>query len=224
MRAVAAGGFHVVALEGDGTVVTWGSYPYSPVVPSGVPAGLTNVVAVAASAFLGMALAPDGSPCAMAHLADQNIPAGDTARFIMAATGAGPLSYQWQFNGTNLLGANQAWLILENVQTNQSGNYSVVVSNPLGTVTSSTGVLTVQGPPVATPHFTTSGGKIFVSNGQFHVSIDGAAGTQIVLLESEDLVKWTPLQTNTLPEGGLQWLAPVGASNCYFRLSPISNP
>ena len=53
-----------------------------------------------------------------------------------------PLSYQWQFNGTNLAGAESDTLTLTNVQSSQSGNYSVILSNAAGT-NSAASVLTV---------------------------------------------------------------------------------
>ena len=41
-------------------------------------------------------------------------------------------SYQWQFNGTNLLNATNATLTLPNVQTGNQGTYRVVLSNGAG--------------------------------------------------------------------------------------------
>ena len=42
--AIAAGGFHSLALKKDGTVVSWGTYG---LVQCDVPPGLSNVVAIA---------------------------------------------------------------------------------------------------------------------------------------------------------------------------------
>jgi hypothetical protein len=138
----------------------------------------------------------------------------------LAASGARPLSFQWRLNGTNLPGATNEWLVLTNVQTNQAGVYSVLVSNPLGTVTSSEGVLTVFAPPEVNvpPHFATSSTKLFVSDGQFHLSMEGSAGTRIILETSEDLKTWIPMRTNSLPEGGMQLVVPVGANRQFFRI------
>ena len=53
------------------------------------------------------------------------------------------MTYQWLFNGGNLNGQNASTLTLSQVQQNQAGNYSVIVSNVAGTATSATAVLTV---------------------------------------------------------------------------------
>jgi uncharacterized protein YjbI with pentapeptide repeats len=73
----------------------------------------------------------------------QLIPAGTNATFTATATGQGPFSYQWQFNGTNVYGATNNPLVLTNVQMNQAGVYSVVGSNALGTATSGNANLSV---------------------------------------------------------------------------------
>jgi alpha-tubulin suppressor-like RCC1 family protein len=69
---------------------------------------------------------------------------GNTATFSAAALGLAPLTYQWQFNGSNLPGANSSQLYLPNIQLSQAGNYSVVVSNSLGAATSSVATLTLN--------------------------------------------------------------------------------
>ena len=53
------------------------------------------------------------------------------------------LSYQWQFNGTNLANATAAILALANVQPTVAGNYVVVVTNSLSAATSSVAALVV---------------------------------------------------------------------------------
>ena len=48
-----------------------------------------------------------------------------------------PLNYQWRFNGTNILGATNSQIYLARALGHHSGTYTVIVSNALGTVTSS---------------------------------------------------------------------------------------
>ena len=79
--------------------------------------------------------------------ASQTNMVGTTASFTVTAGGTPPLSYQWSFNSTNLASATNATLILTNLQLNQSGNYSVLVSNPYGATNSSVAVLTVYAVP-----------------------------------------------------------------------------
>jgi hypothetical protein len=82
---------------------------------------------------------------------------GQTASFSVAASGTAPLSYQWNFNGSGVpvgtngtLALTNATLVLANVQSNQAGNYTVVVTNPWGSVTSAVATLTVNVSPTVT--------------------------------------------------------------------------
>jgi uncharacterized repeat protein (TIGR01451 family) len=55
-------------------------------------------------------------------------PATGTATFTVGVTGSPPFTYQWFFNGTNLINnATNASLTLTNLTSSQSGNYSVTV-------------------------------------------------------------------------------------------------
>jgi FG-GAP-like repeat/Regulator of chromosome condensation (RCC1) repeat/Immunoglobulin domain/Immunoglobulin I-set domain len=62
---------------------------------------------------------------------------GGSARFNVSALGVTPISYQWQFNGMNISGANTNSLIVTNVQSSQLGAYDVVLSNAYTNITSS---------------------------------------------------------------------------------------
>ncbi len=77
----------------------------------------------------------------------QTVNVGSNVLFSVSATGYGTLSYQWKFDGTNLASATNSSLTLSNVQTNNAGSYTVVVTNKLAAVTSSVATLTVLSPP-----------------------------------------------------------------------------
>ncbi|HEY9171868.1 MAG TPA: immunoglobulin domain-containing protein [Verrucomicrobiae bacterium] len=83
-------------------------------------------------------------PAITADPQDATVIAGATATFTVAAAGAMPLAYQWRFNGVNLNGATTSQLVLSNVQINQAGGYSVLVTNSHGDVTSRVAALTVN--------------------------------------------------------------------------------
>lgn len=68
---------------------------------------------------------------------------GGIVNFSVGVTGSEPFSYQWRRNGVNISGATNAGLTLSSLVVTQAGNYSVIVSNQLGAVTSGSGVLTV---------------------------------------------------------------------------------
>ena len=79
--------------------------------------------------------------------------AGTTATFSVAAAGTDPLSYQWRRNSTNLSnagnvsGAFSSALTLAGVSAGDAANYSVVITNSIGSVTSSVAILTVTNLP-----------------------------------------------------------------------------
>ena len=52
---------------------------------------------------------------------NQTVAVGGSATFNVTATGSLPLSYQWNFNGTNIVGATNTSLPLTNVQSVLSG-------------------------------------------------------------------------------------------------------
>jgi hypothetical protein len=72
------------------------------------------------------------------------VPVGGTALFTVAASGTRPFTFQWLFEGASISNATTASLVLTNVQPAQAGGYSVVVANPIGSVTSSVARLGIQ--------------------------------------------------------------------------------
>jgi len=80
---------------------------------------------------------------------------GSQASFSVSVSGALPLSFQWQKDGTNLSeggnisGSTTANLILTGVSANDAGNYTVVITSPnaYGSVTSGVAGLAVVLPP-----------------------------------------------------------------------------
>jgi O-glycosyl hydrolase len=129
----------------------------------------------------------------------QTVAAGTNVSFTVAANGTPPFSYQWRFNGANVSGATATMYSLANVQSAQAGNYTVVVNNTGGAVTSAVAVLTVTNPlpptittqPVsqtvasgANVSFTVaaSGTPPFTYQWQFNgANVSGATGTSLGL-------------------------------------------
>ena len=74
----------------------------------------------------------------------QTVAPGIAARFSVTATGAGPLTYQWKKNNTNIVGATASTYTTPLTTSADNGAvFSVVVSNSSGSATSSTATLTV---------------------------------------------------------------------------------
>jgi len=104
--------------------------------------------------------------------------AGQAATFSVAATGTAPLNYQWQKGTAAINGATSASYTTAATTTADSGSqFSVVVSNTAGSITSSAATLTVNGPPVA-PSITQQPSNQTVTAGQtatFSVTATGTA-------------------------------------------------
>src|SRR5208282_3137316 len=86
---------------------------------------------------------------------DQTALTGSAVSFGIEAGGDGPLSFQWQQNGTNLVdgasvsGSTTPTLRLASVTAANAGTYSVIVSNALDSVSSPGATLSVL--PVSAP-------------------------------------------------------------------------
>jgi ASPM-SPD-2-Hydin domain-containing protein/glycosyl hydrolase family 123/immunoglobulin I-set domain protein len=75
----------------------------------------------------------------------QTVTAGQTASFSVTATGSSPLGYQWSKNGTDISGATSASYTTPATATTDNGaQFTAVVSNSAGSVTSSAAALTVN--------------------------------------------------------------------------------
>jgi hypothetical protein len=73
----------------------------------------------------------------------QVLAAGTNIQFYVIVSGQPPLGFQWWFNQTNLLsGETASVLSLANVQTNNEGAYTVVITDGFGASTSAVALLT----------------------------------------------------------------------------------
>lgn len=87
------------------------------------------------------------APAIVSNPVDRTAETGSSVMFSVGVSGSSPLSYQWRFKGSPIEGATNGVLTIENVQFSHAGNYSVVVTNGLGTAESSNAVLVVTRAP-----------------------------------------------------------------------------
>jgi phospholipase/lecithinase/hemolysin len=101
--------------------------------------------------------------------------AGATASFSVSAQGTSLLAYQWFFNSLfALAGATNGDLTLTNVQSSNSGGYSVIITNVEGAVTSVVATLTVLTPPRVTKQPINQTASLF-ADATFRVTAAGDA-------------------------------------------------
>ena len=86
---------------------------------------------------------PQTLPFIQSQPASQAVSAGQDAIFAVGASGLPTPAYQWLKNGVAIPGATGPTLFLSGVQASDAGNYSVTVSNSIGSATSATASLTV---------------------------------------------------------------------------------
>lgn len=85
-----------------------------------------------------------GPPVIVFHPQSQVGYWGGSVSFVVHANGAPPLSYLWYKDGFPITWATNSSLVLTNLGLDAGGSYSVLVTNALGTATSSNALLTVN--------------------------------------------------------------------------------
>ena len=107
----------------------------------------TVIVSNAFSVVTTQAVVSLGSPVAISTPPEsQSAALGSNVTLSVSATGSMPMNYDWQFDGTNIIGATNGTLNINSMQPTQSGTYTVIVSNAFSVV-STQAVLTYVAPP-----------------------------------------------------------------------------
>jgi len=70
-----------------------------------------------------------GAPTIVSAPQSRALRVGDHLAFVVSATGSGTLSYQWSKDGSNINGATTTSLSLTNIQTTNSGTYTVTIND-----------------------------------------------------------------------------------------------
>jgi len=139
----------------------------------------------------------------------------------VSATGSGTLNYQWLAAGVALTdggalsGSQTNRLNFSPAATNQTGYYSVIVTNTLGRATSSAALFNVV--PLPALYLTNS------ANGFALAAEGGAVSNTYVVQLTTNLappILWLPLQTNAVDANGQIWFAETNtaAPMHFYRL------
>lgn len=101
---------------------------------------------------------------------------GDRLALTVDVGGTPPLSYQWRKGGAPINGATSSALVIPGVATGDAGDYSVVVTNPYGSLTSGSATVTVATPTA--PQITANNllGRTLYKGGTLNLSVTATGG------------------------------------------------
>lgn len=126
---------------------------------TGTPTAVaTNTVMITASNSVGtgpafalsIAIAAPVAPAITTHPASQSKNTGESVTFTVVATGTPAPTYQWQKGGVDIGGATGSSYTISSVASGDAADYTVVVTNAGGSVTSNAATLTVVATSYAT--------------------------------------------------------------------------
>jgi len=151
--------------------------------------------------------------------------AGQNVSLTATANGTAPIGYQWRKGAADLSnvgaisGAHTNTLNIAPAAMGDSGNYTVVVTDNSGSVTSGVAMVSI----VATPTFNLSGsvGGTLTLTGS-----GGIAGLKSVLEATTNLTggAWLPIQTNVTPPNGTISLTDPNTSGFNQRFYRVRFP
>jgi len=146
------------------------------------------------------------APSITTQPASQTVTAGQTATFTVAATGTAPLSYQWKKNGTVIAVATSSSYITPPTTSSDNGSqFTVVISNTVGSVTSNAATLTLSS---AQPPF----GHVFVVVEE-NTDYSSVIGTTVMPYLNTLIAKYglaTQYYANTHPSIGNYFMLTTG--------------
>lgn len=151
----------------DAQVTDQGTYAVMLSNPFGNVTSASAVLTVAATVV---------APVIVTQPQSQTVLVGSTATFTVAVSGTGPLAYQWQFNGSTIIGGNSSTLTLVGVQPSQAGAYRVIVSNSAGNTFSASAILSVPSDGLAPVIVAAPGGGTILTGTDFIFTV-GVEGT-----------------------------------------------
>ncbi len=138
----------------DGTLRLWRLADGALLRTYAIPTGASPVVEFSPDGSLfafvakgGVTLARNPFPAVTRQPSSRTKFAGQRVELRAAASGLEPLRFEWQLDGHAIPGATNTVLSRSTLTTNDAGRYTVLVSNPLGSIASAPATLTVLARP-----------------------------------------------------------------------------
>ena len=132
---------------------------------------------------------PQLAPYISSQPTNLSVNLGQPAAFSTTGQGIPAPAYRWLKNGSPLANATNATLNIASALGSDAANYSVIVSNSTGSVTSDIAALTVNVPPAPTI------GSLTLSGGQLSFLVSGSAGFIYGVQTSTNLANWQTVFT-----------------------------
>ena len=183
---------------------------------------VSNPFGSVTSSIVSLSVSAAGTPPTITQQpSNALVTAASNASFSVAATGTAPLSYQWRKDGVAINGEIAATLGLINVQTNQAGNYTVVITNAYGSITSSVAALIVN-QISQTITFAALPGKS-VGEGPFSLAATSSSGLPVSYSSSNPGVATVSGNTVTITGAGSTTItASQGGNATYLPASSVA--
>jgi outer membrane protein assembly factor BamB len=161
----------------------------------------------------------DEAPYIVTQPTSQTICVGTSATFTVTTISPPPLAYQWEFNGAAISNATDSSLTIPAAQATNAGNYTVVITNYFGSVTSSVAQLTAVSVAALFPTNNTNC-QIMSSNASlqvWHIPMSSGGTTNLEMFAESS----PGLAATNLPSG---WALNGLLTNVvYVSLMTISN-
>jgi hypothetical protein len=177
-----------------------------------------SIAGTNAAGFLAEAILDPLAPVISTNPIPQCLLAGGNAAFSINSAGAPPLAYQWFFDGNAITNAIESTLTITNVGPGQTGNYSVVITNTYGSITSSIVSLTI----IVSPVFSQTA---LGANGNLKLKLLTTTNVASRVYTASNLsppVIWLPIYTNL--DGGVWQFTDTNTGSAKTKFYRLSTP
>jgi hypothetical protein len=177
-----------------------------------------SIAGTNAAGFLAEAILGPLAPVICTNPAPQYLLGGAEAAFTVSADGAPPLAYQWFFDGNAITNAVDSTLTITNFGPGQTGNYSVVIANSYGSITSSIVPLTI----IVSPAFSQTA---LGANGNLTLNLLTTTNVASRVYTASNLsppIVWLPLYTNL--NGGVWQFTDTNTGAAQIKFYRLSTP
>jgi hypothetical protein len=145
----------------------------------------SSQIAIPVTLTLTAAPSAPVAPSIASQPASQTVVAGKTAAFAVVATGTSPMTYQWSKNGAAISGAtSSSYTTPAETSSNNTAQFTVMVSNSAGNATSKAATLTVTPATLILNSSSTSlsfGNVNIASSGSQEVTLTNAGTSTITI-------------------------------------------